>query len=135
MAISGVKVKVYIVGENNEILGGQRGATLNRSAETLDSTTKESDGWQENEAGNKSWGIDADGIYVADNSAYTRLEEAYLNSSHIGVYLELPSGTKYVGRAIITDLPIEAPYDDLVTYSVTLTGSGSLTKTDATVVA
>ena len=30
------------------------------------------------------------------------------------------------GLAIITDYPIEAPYDDAVTYSLTLEGMGAL---------
>lgn len=130
MAISGVKVKVYIKDSTTgQVLGGQRGATLNRSAETLDATTKESEGWQENEAGIKSWGLDADGILVESNAAHELLEDAFLNSTKVTAYMELPSGTKFEGECIIVDFPIEAPYDDLVTYSVTLTGSGVLAKT------
>ena len=64
MAISGVKVKVYIKDATGKVLGGQRGATLNRSAETMDATTKDGAGWQENVAGLKSWGIDCDGVFV-----------------------------------------------------------------------
>ena len=30
------------------------------------------------------------------------------------------------GLAIVTDYPIEAPYDDAVTYSITLQGKGAL---------
>lgn len=135
MAISGVKVKVFLVGgEGNSVLGGQRGATLNRSAETLDSTSKDGEGWAESIAGLKSWGIDADGVLIESDKAYEILENAYLNSEPITAYIELPSGTKYVGETIITDLPIEAPHDDLVTYSVSLTGSGKLTKTDSVIV-
>ena len=32
----------------------------------------------------------------------------------------------YGGLAIVTDFPIEAPYDDSVTYTITLTGMGAL---------
>lgn len=130
MAISGVKVKVYIKdAETGQDLGGQRGATLNRSAETLDATSKDGAGWQENVQGLKSWGIDADGLLVESDAAYGILEEAFLNSEKVVAYIELPSGNRYEGDCIITDFPIEAPHDDLVTYSVSLTGTGALAKT------
>ena len=131
MAVSGVKVKVYLVGgEDNKVLGGQRGATLNRSADTIDATTKSGDGWAESISGLKSWSLDADGVLIESDEAYEILENAYLNSEEVTAYIQLPSGTKYVGSVIITDLPLEAPHDDLVTYSVSLTGSGALAKTD-----
>lgn len=130
MAISGVKVKVYIKDATGKVLGGQRGATLNRSAETMDATTKDGAGWQENVAGLKSWGIDCDGVFVESDVAYELLEAAFLNGDNVVAYVELPSGTKYEGTCIVADLPIEAPYDDLTTYSVTLTGTGALVKTE-----
>lgn len=131
MAISGVKVLVNIKdAETGKVLGGQRGATLNRSSDTIDATSKDGAGWQENIAGLKSWSIDADGILVESDEAYAILEESYLNSEEVVAYVELPSGSRYEGKVIITDLPIEAPHDDLVTYSVSLTGSGALAKTD-----
>lgn len=129
MAISGVKVKVYIMDTTTgAALAGQRGATLNRSAETLDATSKDGAGWAENVAGLKSWGIDCDGIYAESDAAYAILEEAFLNSEEVEAYVELPSGTKFQGKCIITDFPLEFPYDDLATYSLTLTGSGALQK-------
>ena len=130
MAISGVKVKVYIKDATGKVLGGQRGATLNRSAETMDATTKDGAGWQENVAGLKSWGIDCDGVFVESDVAYELLEAAFLNGDNVVAYVELPSGTKYEGTCIVADLPLEFPYDDLSTYSVTLTGTGALVKTE-----
>lgn len=133
MAISGVKVKVHIKdATTGKVLGGQRGATLNRSAETIDATTKDGNGWQENVQGLKSWGIDADGVLIESDEAWQMLEEAYLNSESVVAYIELPSGNQYEGECIITDLPIEAPHDDLVSYSLSLTGSGALAKTTST---
>ena len=129
MAISGVKVKVSIKDSTTgKVLAGQRGATLNRSADTIDATSKDGAGWQQNIAGLKSWSIDADGIFVESDEAYDILENAYLNSEEVTASIVLPSGSQYEGLVIITDLPLEAPHDDLVTYSVSLTGSGQLTK-------
>lgn len=128
--ISGMKVKLFIKeAATGNVLAGQRNATLNRSAETIDATSKDTEGnWTESIPGFKSWSIDSDGAFVVDDVAYETLEMAYLNGENVDVYLELPSGNKYEGNATITDFPIEAPYDDVVTYSVSLQGNGKLSK-------
>ncbi|WP_069649639.1 phage major tail protein, TP901-1 family [Caloranaerobacter ferrireducens] len=110
------------------LLGGQRGATLNRSTETIDVTTKDSNGWRESEASIKEWSIEADGLLIESDTAYSQLETAYMNGTKVKVELNTAGGSKYTGDAIITDFPIEMPYDDAATYSVTLQGTGPLTK-------
>lgn len=128
---TGMKVKVYIgpVG-SGKVLAGQQSATLNRSAETIDATSKDTEGfWKESLAGFKEWSIDCDGAFVESDAAYDELETAFLSSENIAVYIEFPSGTKYSGEATITDFPIEAPFDDLVKYSLSLQGSGALVRT------
>ncbi len=114
---------------NPKVLAGQRNATLNRSAETLDATSKDTAGyWKENLQGFKEWSVDCDGVLVESDTALGALEDRFLNSENVNVVIELASGTTYQGNAVITDFPIEMPYDDLVTYSLSLTGSGALTK-------
>ncbi|SIT90631.1 phage major tail protein, TP901-1 family [Edaphobacillus lindanitolerans] len=131
--ISGMKVKLFIKdAATGKILAGQRNATLNRSAETIDSTSKDTEGfWKESIAGFKEWSIDSDGAFIETDEAYAVLESAYLNSENVDVYLEFPSGRKYEGNATITDFSLEVPYDDLVTWSLALQGSGALTKVEA----
>jgi TP901-1 family phage major tail protein len=130
--ISGMKVKLFVKdATTGKILAGQRNATLNRSAETIDATSKDSEGhWQESIAGFKSYSIDADGAFVQDDVAYKILETAFLNSENVDVYLEMPSGIRYEGNATITDLSLEVPYDDLVSYSISLQGNGPLVVTE-----
>ena len=44
-----------------------------------------------------------------------------------GLDIKISDGTwGYKGKAIITDFPIDAPYDDAATYSLTLQGTGEL---------
>ncbi len=109
-------------------LGGQRGATLNRSGETIESTTKDSDSWREYLAGFKEWSLDCDGTVVVDDEAYDTLEDAFDDKKAIHARIKMPSGKEYEGNVIITDFPIELPYDDLVTYSLSLTGTGKLNR-------
>ncbi|WJE54847.1 phage major tail protein, TP901-1 family [Bacillus cereus] len=123
-----MKCKVYIEdASTGKLLAGQRNATLSRSAETVDATSKDTAGfWKESLAGFKEWSIDCDGAFVESDAAYGLLETAFLNSENVNVYIELPSGTKYKGNSTITDFSLEFPYDDLVTYSISLQGSGAL---------
>ncbi|MCT9858221.1 phage major tail protein, TP901-1 family [Priestia megaterium] len=131
--ISGMKVKLFIKdATTGKLLAGQRNATLNRSAESIDATSKDTAGfWKESVAGFKEWSIEADGAFVESDVAYGLLETAFLNSENVDIYLELPSGTKYEGNATITDFSNEFPFDDLVTYSISFQGSGALTTVPA----
>lgn len=126
--MTGMKCKVYIEdAQTGKLLAGQRNATLSRSAETVDATSKDTAGfWKESLAGFKEFSIDCDGAFVESDTAYGLLETAFLNSENVNVYIELPSGTKYKGNCTITDFSLEFPYDDLVTYSISLQGSGAL---------
>lgn len=108
-------------------VAGQRGGTLNRSADSIDVTSKDSGGWKENLQGLKEWSIDTDGLMVDTDTGYAALEDAYMNGTDVMIELALPNGNTYSGKAIITDFPVEIPYDDAVTYSVSFVGNGALT--------
>ncbi|MFA4885449.1 MAG: phage major tail protein, TP901-1 family [Desulfotomaculaceae bacterium] len=109
-------------------LGGQSGATLNRSTNTIDATSKDANGWAENLAGVNSWSIDCEGFIVASDAAYGDLEDAWEGRDTVNVQILMPSGKKYTGNAIITDFPNEYPQDGAATFSLSLTGTGTLAK-------
>ena len=109
-------------------VGAQRGASLSRSAETLDKTSKDSDGWQESLAGLKSWTISTDGLLILDDEGYEALENAYMMSENVLVQFSTKSGAMFEGDAIITAIDLDAPYDDLISYTAEFQGSGALKK-------
>lgn len=120
-----IEVQDVTTGQYNKV-AAQRGGTLNRSADTLDASSKEDYGWANNEAGIKSWSIDCDGLFVENNQGFDDLNAAWVNGDCVRVRVRFPSGLTYVGNAIITDFPIDFPYDDAVTYSITFEGKGAL---------
>ena len=134
MAIKGIDflVKVKTGGEPDSptytTVAGQRGASLSRDAETMDITTKDSNGWNESVAGFKSWSIDADGLLTEDDAGYLALEQAYMEGKTVLISLTTTGGGSYEGNAIITSFPMDASYDDVATYEVSFTGTGPLTK-------
>ncbi|WP_342045986.1 phage major tail protein, TP901-1 family [Bacillus sp. OTU530] len=111
-------------------VAGQRGGTFNRDVETIDTTSKDST-WSELDYGFASWSIEGDGLLVENDVAFVELEDAFMSKTIVKVRFETAAGAKYEGNALITSLPIEAPYDDAATYSITLTGTGAPTKTAA----
>lgn len=110
-------------------ISGQQGLTINRSADSIEITSKDTaGGWKSKIAGMKEWSIDNDGLYVPGDESHTLLSAAFENSEPI--CLKVINGKTKVGMfgglAVITDYPLEAPYDDAMTYSLSLEGMGAL---------
>lgn len=127
--IRGIDILVSVkIAEAYVAVGGQRGATLNRSASTIDVSNKVSGDWAKSISGMKNWSIDADGLFALDDTAFAALETAFNASAEVLIQIAKGAELVYSGKAYITDFPIEAPYDDVATYSVSFTGSGPLTK-------
>lgn len=108
-------------------ISGQKGLTINRSADTIEITSKDTQGgWKSYLAGMKEWSIDNDGLFVPNDQSHQALSRAFNNGDP--VCIKVVDGKRKVGMfgglAVVTDYPIEAPYDDAVTYSITLSGMG-----------
>lgn len=129
---TGVDVLISIVDDSGaeQVIGGQRGATLNREVATIDATHKQVSGWGYNIAGQGSWSIDTDGVLLEDDASLTTLEDAFENKEAVTVQWTNPTGQSYKGDAIITSYPIEAPMDDVMTYSMSFQGQGKYGKID-----
>lgn len=125
----GIDFKIFVNTGTEELpeftqVAGQRGGTLNRSHETIDMTSKDGDGWADVEYGQGSWSIDGDGVYSESDVALTAIEDAFMEKAAVKVEWRTPAGNRYYGDAVITSFPIAAPYNDLATYTLTLTGKG-----------
>lgn len=118
-----------IAGTELLAISGQQGLTINRSADSIEITSKDTKGgWKSYLAGMKEWSIDNDGLYVPNDESHSILSQAFENGDPVCVKV-VDSKRKvgmFGGLAVITDYPIEAPYDDSVTYSITLSGMGAL---------
>lgn len=96
-------------------IGGQKGLTINRSADSIEITSKDTaGGWKSKIAGMKEWSIDNDGLYVPGDEAHSILSESFENSEP--VCIKVIDGKRkrgmFGGLAVITDYPLEALYDD-----------------------
>lgn len=117
-------------GETLLAVAGQKSLTINRSAESIEVNSKDTEGgWKAKLAGMKEWSIDTDGLYVTDDDSHEALSAAFENGDFVCVKvcdIKHKKG-KFGGLAVITDYPLEAPFDDAVTYTIKLEGVGKLT--------
>lgn len=109
-------------------VAGQQGLTINRDKDTIEVTSKDSQGWKQNIVGFKEWSIDNDGVYVRDHESHKLMKEAFDGDDPVLIKVtnQKAKTDLFGGLALVTSYPIEAPYDDVVTYTVTLTGTGAL---------
>lgn len=130
--IAGVDVLLKVKkGSSFVALGGQKGASLSRSAATIDVSDKNSGGWAESMVGLKTWGLECEGFVVLEDAGLAELHTAFENRTPIDVEIAVGAGETgytYSGKAVITDFPEEYSQDDAVTYSVTLSGCSPLVK-------
>lgn len=131
--VAGVNVLVKV---GTKAIGGQSGATLNRSANVIETTDKTSGGWITKVPGFKEWSVECDAFFVIGDTGYADLSTAFHTGGEVDVEIATGTGAghvKWTGKAIVTDLPFEFGTDDAVTFSVTLDGSGELTEEILTV--
>lgn len=108
-------------------VGGQRGATLSESSETIDVTSKDSAGNYEYEYGLFGWTVSCDGIYIDNEANYIKLRDAMKNKTKVKVQVKIGTGTAVrKGDALVISSELDAPYDGEVTYSLELQGTGAL---------
>ncbi len=118
-----------ITGEDLLAISGQQGLTINRSADSIEVSSKDTvGGWKSFISGMKEWSIDNDGLYVPDSGSHKALGVAFSNSDPVCIKVinKKTSKAMFGGLAYITDYGLEAPYDDAMTYSITLEGNGAL---------
>lgn len=116
-------------GTNLLAIAGQQSLTINRDKDTIEVTSKDTQGgWKEFLGGLKEWSIDNDGVYVRDHDSHKKMQALYEGDDAVLIKVtnQRTKTDMFGGLVILTSYPIEAPYDDAMTYSVTLQGTGAL---------
>lgn len=132
-ALAGANVLLCVwdtTGTNLLAVAGQQNLTINRSADSIEVNSKDTEGnWKSKIAGMKEWSIDSDGFYVTSDDSHRALTEAFQDGDPVCVKIVNKKTSKgmFGGLGYITDYTLEAPYDDAMTYSITIDGNGALT--------
>jgi len=126
--IRGVEVLVTIrQGIADIVIGGQKDATLSISADTLETTTKDTGDWRTYLSGLKQWSLTCDGLYVESDAAQTALWNAFQSAEEVTVTLSKPTSFTVSGQALITSIEYGAAMEDALTFNVEFQGTGALT--------
>lgn len=110
-------------------VAGQQGLTINRTKDSIEVTSKDSKGgWKQKIGGMKEWSIDNDGLYVPSHESHVALGKAFKNDELVCIKVidQKNEVGMFGGLAVLSDYSLEAPYDDAMTYSISLDGSGEL---------
>ena len=123
-AIKGLDVLIKV---GSQVVGGQRNASLEMSAETIDTTVKTTGGWAAKIPGIKSWTSSCDGVYFVDDAGLEAAQTAFMNGTAVSLEFSNSSGLSYSGQAVITSMSVEAGQEDIVSYTIAFEGTGALT--------
>lgn len=131
-AVAGKDIVLAIfdaTGANLLAVAGQQGLTINRTKDSIEVTSKDSKGgWKQKIGSFKDWSIDNDGLYVPSHESHKALSAAFKNDELVCIKVidQKNEVGMFGGLALLTDYSLEAPYDDAMTYSISLDGSGEL---------
>ena len=111
-------------------------ASISFSNALIDTTTKDSSSWEEMISGRKSFTLSTDGLADFDDSTVAGTEgfsDYALAGTEVFFTFERTPGasgtlTGWSGSAFIESFEVSAGSDEAVTYSVSLKGTGVLTK-------
>jgi predicted secreted protein len=141
-AINGTDIKVFDATTNILVAYAQSG-TLNVNMSTRDISNKESNAWAENMEGARNWDVSVDGAYawqdvggsVLSNGADDMLNSYIITRTSVvirfGSVVATTGNIYYEGTAWLTAFSVSAPTEDTATYSLSFTGTGELTQTEA----
>ena len=132
MAVKGVDILILVnTGDDVTpvwtVVGGQRGATLSESNETIETTHKLSGGYKTFEYIFGEWTISCDGVYILNDEGYQALVDAMRQKQKVKVRWKEQGDDVYEGTCLVVSRDLEGAYDAEATYSMELQGDGSIT--------
>ena len=110
--------------------------SLSVNVDTIDISTKDSSGFRDLLGGQKSFSLSADGLMdfagVAGDTEVDELLDQMMARTAVTFTFALatPAGYTITGSGFLTSLEISGGTEDAPTYSCSIEGSGTLTRTD-----
>lgn len=109
------------------IIGGQRTADFNNSADSIDTSDKNSNGYGDSEPGMKTTEISMELIIKPSDPTIGQLYDAYENNEAVDILRWVNGGRSTRNWYSITEMSESAAYDDASILTLTLSGKGEPT--------
>ena len=109
------------------IIGGQRTADFNNSADSIDTSDKNSNGYGDSEPGMKTTEISMELIIKPSDPTIAQLYDAYNNNEAVDILRWVNGGRSTRNWYSITEMSESAAYDDASILTLTLSGKGEPT--------
>ena len=130
-----LKVLNQASGGTEEKLMHSQNVSISMNVDTIDISTKDSSGFRELLGGQKSFSLSADGLMdfsaTAGDTDVAELFDQMMDRTAVDFIFALatPAGYTITGDGFITSLEISGGTEDAPTYSVSIEGTGAITKT------
>ena len=113
-------------------VGNQLDGSMTPAVGDIDVTDKDSAGWEENLAGNRSVELEFEAFLVEDDAGYLEMKKGFWDTPPKDLDLRLKTPTKtYRGYFRLNEQPVEAPVGDAVKVTFSLKLTGALTEAAA----
>jgi predicted secreted protein len=110
-------------------LTGQTDGTLTLTGTTVDCTVKSDAGVSTFLQSREEWTFDASGrLDDETDTAWVDLYDAWNAQTSVSCRFTTPGAITWTGSVIVTSIETTGPEDDILSYSVSLQGTGALTK-------
>ena len=145
--VNGDSLLLYLT-SGKTVLAYATSCSIQVDQESIDTSSKFSCRWNANMGGRASYSISADALYCNNASGisfdgllemmvegknvdwYVGQEEAWTGTCESNPHTLDTSKPYYSGKALVTSVSLEAGNNEIATCSITLTGSGEITKTN-----
>jgi predicted secreted protein len=137
-AINGTSVGLYV---NGTLVAYAKNATINRSVNMIDVTTKTSAGVAGAMPGTRSWNCSVDGLVAYDSTTNVEFLDGLITGRTACVIKFKPTtagatsksgNAQWIGTCYIDSLDVTAPMEDAMTFSASFTGASALTLSNIT---
>lgn len=108
-------------------VGGQRGATMSDTVDTVETTHKLSGGAKTYEYTFSDATISCDGVYILNDEGYNALVGAMRQKQKVKVRWQEKGDDIYEGEFLVVSRDLEGAYDSESTYSMELQRTGDIT--------
>lgn len=126
MAIAGYGGGVFVGDTTPTKVAEITNWSLDMSADDIDTTSFDSEGWRERIQGIKEWSGSFEGNFKPDDTdGQAALINAWITGQKVKLELRVNASVKFSGEALVTP-SIETPVDDKSSFSCDFQGSGPL---------